>query len=215
MSIRIKTIAEFIPPYRNIADVGCDHGYLILEAFEKYHIIHAQAIDNKQGPLQNAMKNLQKYQSQVTFTLSNGLQDLEPENEVVIIAGMGGMLIIKILSENLERLENVKRIIIQANRDLDKIRQFALNNHFQIVSEKIIDEESIFYEIIVLEKGSSNYTKADLMFGPCLLKEKSPLFMKKWTKEYQKLSSIQSAEAQAKAKFIKDVLQLEVPNENK
>lgn len=214
MTKRIKAIAEFIPPYKYIADVGCDHGYLIREAFENHNIIHAQAIDNKKKPLESAIKNLQKYHEQITFTLSDGLKDLLDNVEVVILAGLGGMLIIKILKEGFHKLKNIKRIIIQANRDLDKVRKFASENGFKIVSEKIIDEEAIFYEIIVLEKGSSKYHDIDLLFGPYLLAEKSEIFLKKWKKEYHRLKVIKSIQAQEKAYLIKNVLDLEENNEN-
>ncbi|HHU55100.1 MAG TPA: SAM-dependent methyltransferase [Acholeplasmataceae bacterium] len=214
MTKRIKAIAEFITPYKYIADVGYDHGYLILEAFEKYNIVHAQAIDNKKGPLESAYNNLKKYYDNITFSLSNGISDLERDIEVVIIAGMGGMLIINILKENIEKLKNVKRIIVQPNRDIDKVRKFAISNGYKIVSEKIIEEESIIYEIIVLEKGSTTLNEQEIMFGPLLLKERSPIFIKKWKKEYLRLKNINTVKAQKKAKLINDTLLLEEINDS-
>ena len=44
---RIEELATFISPYKVIADVGCDHGYLVIEAFEKAGVTKAYAIDNK------------------------------------------------------------------------------------------------------------------------------------------------------------------------
>ena len=57
MSKRIKEIASFIMPYKSVADIGTDHGYLLLEAFN-LGINFAQAIDNKVGPLNSAKNNL-------------------------------------------------------------------------------------------------------------------------------------------------------------
>lgn len=179
MSKRIAAIAEFIHPYKSVADIGCDHGYLLDIAFQK-GVTLAQAIDNKTGPLEIAINNLKKHGDKVIFSLSDGLSDLDPRIEVIVIAGMGGSLITKILSENKHKLENVKRVILQANRNIDKVRQYAINNGFKLVSEKIIEEESIIYEIIVLEKGYQELNEAEIIFGPFLLKNKHPLFIKKW-----------------------------------
>lgn len=193
MSKRIKEIANYIPPYKNVADVGCDHGYLLDEAF-KQGIIFAQAIDNKIGPLDIARSNLIKYRDKVIFSLSDGIKDLDSSIEVVVLAGMGGSLIIKILEDNFAKLSNVFRIIIQANRNIDKVRKFAIDNNFKIVHEKIIEEESIIYEIIVLEKGSQQLTNAEIMFGPILLKEKNAVFIKKWKTTLQHYQSLNRKE---------------------
>ena len=90
ISKRIKVVCSHIEPYKIIADVGCDHGYLIKEAFDKYNIEFAYAIDNKIGPLESAKNNLMDYKN-VEFSLSDGLTDLKEDVEVVVIAGMGGM----------------------------------------------------------------------------------------------------------------------------
>lgn len=211
---RIKTIAEYIPPYRRIADIGCDHGYLILEAFEKYDIEFAQAIDNKKGPLSAAKSNLINYQRQVLFSLSDGLTELDSSIDVVIIAGMGGMLIKDILASGTEKLKNIKRIIIQANKDNYEVRKYATQIGFKIASEKIIEEESIYYEIIVLEKGLCKYNNSQLLFGPILMEERNRLFINKWKKEISRLKNIDNSIPQKKAKVIEERLNLEALDEN-
>ena len=189
MSKRIKEIASFIMPYKSVADIGTDHGYLLLEAFN-LGINFAQAIDNKVGPLNSAKNNLKHYNHKIEFSLSDGLEDLNPKIDVVVLSGMGGSLIASILSKNIGKLKNVKRIIIQPNRNIDKVREFAIEANYKITQEKIIEEEAIYYEIIVLEKGSAKYTKAEITFGPYLLKEKNELFIKKWTDYYMHLKSL-------------------------
>ena len=51
ISERIKTLAALVPPAKSLADVGCDHGYLLVEAFQKHGLDYAVAIDNKELPL--------------------------------------------------------------------------------------------------------------------------------------------------------------------
>lgn len=181
VSKRLEAIAKMIPPYHHIADVGCDHGYLIIEAIQKYDVTKAIAIDNKEGPLyasQNNIKknNLEKY---VRFSLSDGISDIDNDTEAVIIAGMGGQLIIKILS-NSEKLTNIKRLIVQPNRNTYEVRKFLMENQFKIVDEDVIKDGNKFYEIILAEKGQNfTYTEDELQFGPVNLQKMSNDFKEK------------------------------------
>ena len=189
--IRIKELVEFIGNYKNIADVGCDHGYLIIEAFKKYELNSAIAIDNKKGPLNQAIENIKKYDfyNNVRFSLSSGIKDIDDITEVVVIAGMGGMLISDILNDD---LKNVQRLILQPNRDIREVRSKISSLNFKIVNEKVIFENGKYYEIITCDKINDNvfYTEEELEFGPILLKEKNNMFIQKWNNEIEKLENI-------------------------
>lgn len=190
ISKRLSTIAEMIKPYKRVADVGCDHGYLIIEAFENSNIEYAIAIDNKIGPLNSAKKNIEKHNFNVRFSLSDGISDVS-DVEVVVISGMGGLLITKILS-NTDKLIGVKRLILQANRNNYELRCFLMNNQWKIIDEKIVYEEAIYYEIIVCETSNEKvlYNDDELNYGPILLKNKDSLFIDKITSEINHLKSL-------------------------
>jgi tRNA (adenine22-N1)-methyltransferase len=213
MSERIKAIASFINPYKRIADVGCDHGYLIIEAF-KQGINFAQAIDNKKGPLNQAIINLQSYTNKVSFSLSNGLEKLDEKVEVIVIAGMGGISIIDIFKAHPEKLVNIQRLILQANRNQKELRKYISQIGFKIVSEKIIYEDEVYYEIIVCDKGNVSYSDDELTYGPLLLQERSPLFIEKWTQVINKYELINTKATIKKADVIRKVLGIEVNHEN-
>lgn len=189
ISERIKRISSYIKPYKVIADVGCDHGYLIKYAFDNYNITEAYAIDNKKGPLDSAKNNLKDYNN-VKYFLSDGLDSINDNVEVVVIAGMGGMLIKDIITKNISRINNVKRFVLQANKNVYELRKFMSENNYLISHEEILEEDGKFYEIVVFEKGKADYNFDDLFFGPILLKEKNDVFLKKWTDIYEKLDSI-------------------------
>lgn len=206
ISKRICEIAQLIKPYKKIADVGCDHGYLILEAFNNANITSAIAIDNKSGPLDSAVKNLHKYNFNVRFSLSSGVSDIDSDVEVVIISGMGGLLIIKILADDIlneNKLSNVKRLILQANRNNYQLRSFLMENNYQITDEKIVFEDEKYYEIIVSEKVKKNvnYTLDELLFGPVLLKKREKIFIEKLQSELMKLKKIDTDSLEVKEKI--------------
>ena len=79
ISKRLQEIAKYVYPYKKIADVGCDHGYLIIEAIKKYNVTNCIAIDNKEGPLNVAKYNITNvgYLDKVRFSLSSGITDID------------------------------------------------------------------------------------------------------------------------------------------
>ena len=63
---------------------------------------------------------------------------------VITIAGMGGRLIARILEEDLDKLANVERLILQPNNREDDLRIWLQENEFQIVAESILEEAGKF-----------------------------------------------------------------------
>lgn len=188
---RIKEITKCIGNYRCLADVGCDHGLLIIEAFNSCNLKKAIAIDNKEGPLQQAINNISNYnfKSNVRFSLSSGISDIDDDTDVVVIAGMGGKLISNILDGN---IRNVNRFILQPNRDTFDVRKKIQDIGFKIVFEKMVYDSGKYYEIIVSDKTDDVlcYSNDELEFGPYFLNNKSELFIEKWQNEITKLDNI-------------------------
>ena len=62
--VRLNAALDWIETSDKLADIGCDHGYLAIEALKK-GIPFVQLIDNKEGPLSVAKKNLndEEYQN--------------------------------------------------------------------------------------------------------------------------------------------------------
>lgn len=189
-SKRISSISAFIPPFKTIADVGCDHGYLIIDAILNQNVKFAQAIDNKKGPLDSAKENIDHYKltDKVQFTLSDGLNDLSNDVEVVIIAGLSGNTIAEILEKDHSKLVNIKRIIVQPNQNSYILRRQLSMNNFCITNEEIVLENDVYYEILVFEpnKKKVKYTEQELVFGPVLLKNINNNFINKWQQIYKK-----------------------------
>lgn len=205
---RLKAISDFIYPYRRIADIGSDHGYLIKIAFDNNLIDYAYAIDNKKGPINSCKNNLKEYKN-VSYFLSDGLDDVDESIDCVIIAGMGGMLIISILEKNKDKLKNIKRLILQANRDEYLLRKYLVENGFYIQDEKIIKEDNKYYEIDCFEKGYEEYDFNDLYFGKILMKNKDDVFIEKWNNKFQKFKNIKAYSTDTeKIKIMKGIEQI-------
>ena len=196
LSLRLKTIFDMVPS-SVVADIGADHGKLIISLFEQGVITHGYAVENKIGPYERLKKALEDHCCD-TFIIpmfSNGISELPEDVSTVIIAGMGGNLIIDILKAHEERLGNVKTIIIDAHSCVPKIRKEICDMGFIIADEKIIKEDGIFYEIIkFIRSGKALYGENDFEFGPILRTEKCATFKEKYKQRIDEIDAIISSE---------------------
>ena len=173
ISNRLKSLAEEVDNNSSIVDVGTDHAYLPIYLYKKEKIAKAIAVDINEGPLQKANENISKYNLQnfIETRLSDGLKEIKSgEVDTVIIAGMGGMLISKILKDKLDLLEKCKKLILQPQLDSDEVRKTLHYLNFKIIKEKMIKEEGKYYNIIVAVKGDEIYSNtADYKYGKKLI----------------------------------------------
>lgn len=211
ISERLKAIAQSLENKKILADVGCDHGYVIIEGFLNHKLQKAYAMDNKEGPLDNARTNIMKYDfvESVEFILSDGLEEMKDYFDVVVLAGMGGLLIIDILKRDYKKL-NDARIIVQANRNSYDVRKYLTELGYFIYDERIVYEDNIYYEIIVFEKTNEAYlyNANELYFGPVLLERKDNILKDKMNNELRILNNIphKSDEIKSKINMVKENL---------
>lgn len=190
LSLRLKSLAEFINDNSNMVDIGCDHGLLDIYLIQTKKNIKIIASDVNKNALNNAKSNIKKYklENKITTVLSNGLDNIDTSNiDTIVIAGMGSHTIAGILYNNLKKIKNVNRLIIQSNNDLDFLRYKVTKIGYYIECEKLVKDAGIIYTIIEFKKGYRLYNKKQLYFGPYLLKENSKLFKEKSTLELKKL----------------------------
>ena len=212
LSKRLKVVLDYIENDDIVADIGCDHGYLGIACIEK-GIKFVQLIDNKEGPLSSAKANLKNYDSsKYELTLSDGLDLINNLVNTVVICGMGGELIVDIINNHLDIVKNMKKVIVQANTKINYLRKYLSEHSLKIVDESIVEDMDKIYEIIVFtyEECSEKLDDFDILFGPCLRKEKNTVFIKKWTErlnEYNRILSNSYVEEIKKEKeMIEEVL---------
>ncbi|MBO4107588.1 tRNA (adenine(22)-N(1))-methyltransferase [Streptococcus suis] len=192
LSQRLEAVAFFVPQGARLADLGSDHAYLPLFLVEQGRIDFAIAGEVVQGPYQSALQNVEQagQADKISVRLANGLAAVELDDQVstVTVAGMGGRLIAEILETGKDKLASVERLVLQPNNREDDVRRWLIAHDFQLVAEKILEENDKIYEILVAEKGQSDLTAIQLRFGPYLLEEQSATFQKKWLKELDKMT---------------------------
>ena len=192
LSKRLGAVASYVQKGSRLADVGSDHAYLPLFLVENGIIDYAVAGEVVQGPYQSALTNVAQAGKDelIQVRLANGLAAIESSDQIdtITIAGMGGRLIADILEADRDKLEKVKRLILQPNNREDELRIWLQEQGFQIVAEEMVTENQKFYEILVVEPGTMELTPLEQRFGPFLLQEKSSVFLAKWQSELEKLT---------------------------
>ena len=182
LSERLETIYKMVPQGM-AADIGADHGKLMIALYEGGIVSHGYAVENKKGPQNRLVKALEEkgIEEEIIPLFSDGIKDVPDNVHTIIIAGMGGNLIIDILKKYPQKTKNIQTLIIDAHTAVPKVRKEVSKLGFVIADEKIVREDGIFYEIIkFLRADIASYGENDIEFGPILRNEKSATFKEKY-----------------------------------
>ena len=198
----MKAVAAMVTPGNVLADVGTDHGYIPISLVQRKRIPKAIAMDVNKGPLQRASEHIAEFQLEefIETRLSDGVNKLKVgEVDSILIAGMGGELVIHILSDGMEVCRNAKELILQPQSELEKVRQFLREKNFKIVDEDMIIEDGKYYPMMrVVPVESDEFwgnipeeaIRACYLYGPLLLKNGNPSLRKFLVKQHKQLEKI-------------------------
>lgn len=195
LSDRLTTVAELVSKGSKVADIGCDHAHTSIYLVEHGIAVSSIAMDINRGPLQRAEENIRcfGYEDKITTRLSDGAKELKPgEADTLLISGMGGLLMNKILSESIEAVGEAKELILQPQSEISLVRKHIHELGFSIVKEAMLMEDKKYYTVIkavrsretggqtaeVSETGNEceKYEKEIFYrYGKLLLEEKNPV----------------------------------------
>ena len=168
LGTRLELVARLIPENSIIADVGTDHGYIPIFCVKNNISISALAMDVNEGPLLSAQKNIQKYglEDKITTRLSNGLENLKKdEANVIVIAGMGGLLIMDIIDRGYNVISPDTLLVLQPMLAVKELREFLYNKGFSVLEEYVCREDNKFYNILTVKKGKTEYLPIYIVVG--------------------------------------------------
>lgn len=200
MSARLKLIAGFVTEGYVVADIGTDHGYIPIWLIKADRIPRAIAMDIGKGPLERAQENIKQYgyEDRIETRLSDGLKELrENEADSVVIAGMGGPLIVSLLEAGKTALNTVKELILSPHTDIYLVRHYLIENGYDIVREEMVYDMGKYYTVMKAVhtedkrvKSLYDRDKYNYIYGRLLLMERSSVFMGFIKNEKDKLSVI-------------------------
>ena len=178
---RIESVLNFVAAGSRVADVGADHGYLAIELILSGRASKVIATEKNLHPFEALAKNISDSGlSSIEVRLGDGLKVLSAgEVDTICIAGMGGVLIEKILTDSPEVVQSARQLILQPMNGAEKIRAWLEENSWKIADEDLAESAGIIYEIICAEKNPQ----------PKIFKRDSSPLMKKFSA--QRLEKLQ------------------------
>ncbi len=169
--IRLKKLLALVG-YGNklVIDIGADHGLLSKAILDENRSEFVVATDISSMCLKKSEALLDCYikNNKAKCMVSDGLIGCGNIKmcDKVIIAGMGGNEIIKILSENPQK-DIFNRFLLQPMQDADILRRFLSTNGYEIIKDEIIVERNKFYFVleVVNSAKSKKLDELEIAFG--------------------------------------------------
>lgn len=159
---RLNYIVRVLPKCGVLADVGCDHGYVGIEALRQGVASRVVFTDISNACLHKARLNCPDgLQSQASFVCCDGLDGIDCDTAV--ICGMGGLEILSIL-QRAKRLP--KAVVLQPMRNTQDVRKYVAE-HYRITLDTTIFDGK-FYNVIVgenLGESTKISTELEMEFG--------------------------------------------------
>ena len=182
LSKRLQAVADLVTEGASVADIGTDHGYIPIYLVESHNAKKVIALDINRGPLERARMHIVGHglKGKIETRLSDGLEKVEPgEVDTIIAAGMGGGLVIKILTEGSEVLKLLDTVILQPQSEIGRVRKFLKMHQMKIIEEDMVEEDGKFYPMMkAIHAEPEEYSVCEYTYGKKLLESRHPVLKK-------------------------------------
>ena len=188
LSKRLQVALSFLHGINGFADIGCDHGYLPIEAINRNIVNFAIASDNKRGPFLKAKNNIELagLTEKIEVRLEDGIGSYPQTIDAIAILGMGGELIVQILEK--ANLDNIAILVLGPNSEAKQVRFFLQKAGYTIDDESFIKDHNHYYQTIRAIKGNMNLSLQEAIFGPINIQKKNPILLEFVNNEIAKLN---------------------------
>lgn len=179
---RLQAAAQLIGRAHTVADIGCDHGRLCMALLQSGQAAYAIAADISADSLEKA-RRLGDYVGlgpRLETRLGDGLSVLQPgEADVVVLCGMGGQLIARLLEQARPPLRGAAMAVCQPMRGVEELRRYLFRQGYRIREEKVVLEQGRYYQLFSVEPGREDpqppgWPEGCFLAGPKALGE--PMF---------------------------------------
>ncbi len=148
---RLEAALEMLDGYEVVADIGCDHGRLTAALLQRKVCKKVIASDISEPSLEKAkqlIRHIGLYEH-VSFRAGDGFHVLRPgECDALVLLGMGGTLMCRILEECAVPLMGAQALVLQPMRAQNDIREYLYRNRFHIVSDRVVSDHGRYYQVI-------------------------------------------------------------------
>lgn len=181
LDARLMCAADLVNQCRTVADIGTDHAYLPIYLVNKGICTRAVAADINKGPIERAKLNIRAVglTDKIDTELTDGLHGIEKyEPDCILILGMGGELIVKIISEApwiCAENKNI-RLVLQPMTHPETVRTYLWDNGFEISDEKICKSGKLYCVFAAHYTGTKTaYSAIEALIGKETVSSRTPL----------------------------------------
>lgn len=207
LSIRLESIISMVSPVETLADIGTDHAWLLIELLNRNIIQQGIAIDNKEGPLAIAQRNVasEGLTDKISLLKSDGALKLKTPAQAWVIAGIGGENTLEIIENSLSQAQQLEQLILAPHSKIEIVRARLAELNFTVRSEQLVKDEK-FYVIINAQysKNQQQLTLKETYLGNL---ESDPLYeeyVSNLLETYQQILILQTR----KDPLLKDVIEM-------
>lgn len=151
LSGRLQAVSAMVTVGNRVCDVGCDHGFVPIYLIEQGISPYVLAMDVRSGPLNAAKEHIadRGLESAIETRMSDGLHKYNiDEADTLICAGMGGRLMMRILSDDPAKTESFRELILQPQSEIERFRRWLRMQGYCITDENMIEEDGKFYPMM-------------------------------------------------------------------
>lgn len=187
LPVRLNTIFEEVRNARaelgpgRVLDVGSDHGLLSLRCLEEDIATSVICTDINPKPASKSRLLLESngFKDRSETLVTDGLNGVDIRSgDIIVIAGMGGLNIIDILTRAIKDLDkdilsNIA-LILQPQKSMHLVRRFLAEQGFIFEIETVCKDRDIFYNVLRLRYRGyiQELDLRQLYYGPCILERR-------------------------------------------
>lgn len=162
---RLRCVARHVPFCALAADIGADHGRLSCDLLRSGRC--QRMIVSDLSPVSRSRARdlflAAGVLERVTLSGQDGLYALQDQPDAVIMSGMGGGLIARILRQDID-LHGAK-LVLSAQSEWPLVRDAVLARGYRIVEEELVRSRGRYYTVLSALPGIQRLTERERAFG--------------------------------------------------
>lgn len=151
---RLSAAIEMLQGSDTVADIGCDHGRLSCALIQQHAAKRCIAVDISRPSLDKArmLADYTGLADRVETRLGDGFSPIVPkEADAAALMGMGGTLIVRLLTACQTPLNGCARAVFQPMRGVEDVRAYLYSNGYPIVDDRVVEEAGRYYQIFLAQ----------------------------------------------------------------
>jgi len=183
LSDRLKSILSFIRQSGGFLDIGSDHALIPMALKERGFLGKIYASEVTEGPFLRMKKAIIESGYDITPLLGDGLSICPSDVDQILISGMGGITIVKILVQGASALKKVRHLVLEPQSNADLVLRKMNELGFKEIGGAYVKEKNKVYPVLIYEQGSETRDELEMNYSSYALNHGDSVLMDYLTNE--------------------------------